>query len=61
MNSPILAAVLFPRLVTAQHHFTPGALVVSRVQYSGNIFGNALGFPDILSDKNVSGLQGSLP
>src|SRR5579864_7328504 len=40
--------------------FTPGALIVSRVQYEGNTFGEPTGFPDIFGLKTVSGVQGSI-
>jgi Protein of unknown function (DUF3237) len=40
--------------------FIPGALIVSRVHYDGNNFGNATPFPDIFNDPSVPSIQGSI-
>jgi hypothetical protein len=53
----LLSAQLVPQ---AKRAFTPGALIVSRVQYDGNTFGESTSFPDILALKSVSGIQGSI-
>jgi len=36
------------------------ALVVSRIEYDGNTFGNPLMYPEIFTDPSVSGVQGSI-
>ncbi|MGO9059433.1 MAG: hypothetical protein ACLQU2_18930, partial [Candidatus Binataceae bacterium] len=36
------------------------ALVVSRIEYDGNTFGNLESYPDIFNDPDVSGVQGSI-
>jgi hypothetical protein len=36
------------------------ALVVSRIEYDGNTFGNPASYPDIFNDPTVSGVQGSI-
>ena len=40
--------------------FQPGAVVVSRVQYNGNSFGNTTAFPAIFTDKTVIGIEASI-
>jgi len=55
----LLSAILIFNLSTAavaQDFF----LVVSRVQYDGNTFGNAETYPYIFTDPTVSGIQGSI-
>jgi hypothetical protein len=51
-------------VLSAQHaekkRFTAGSLVVSRVNYDGNTFGEPTGFPDIFAAKGVSGVQASV-
>jgi hypothetical protein len=38
----------------------PSTIVVSRVQYDGNTFGDATPFPNIFTESSVSGVQGSV-
>ena len=40
--------------------FIPGALIVSRVHYDGNNFGNTTPFPGIFTDPSVASIQGSI-
>jgi hypothetical protein len=42
------------------HRFVRGALVVSRIKYEGNTFGNSKTYPFIFTDPNVSGVQGQI-
>src|SRR5271157_2112926 len=40
--------------------FTPGNLVITRIQYDGNKFGSPLKYPYIFNNPNVTGVQGSI-
>lgn len=53
----LLAAVLLSTPALAQQDFF---LVVSRIQYDGNTFGNPNPYPEIFNDPTVSGVQGSI-
>jgi hypothetical protein len=59
----IAALAALPTLGAAQQDQAPpgqDALVVSRVVYEGNTFGNPAGYPLIFNDTSVSGIQGSI-
>ena len=60
----LMGALLVGGANLAQNVFTfrflTGALVVSRVQYDGNTFGNPNGYPYIFNDSSVSGVQGGI-
>lgn len=53
----VLVSVNFAAPVLAQEG---SLLVVSRVQYDGNTFGNPANYPYIFTDPTVSGVQGSI-
>jgi hypothetical protein len=59
---PLLAALSGCGVVAAEEHDHDSAslLVVSRVKYEGNTFGNPATFPQIFNDPSVSGVQGSI-
>jgi len=56
------AALSLPAQYTDENRpvFHEGALIVSRVQYEGNTFGEPTGFPDIFGVKTVGGVQASI-
>jgi len=54
------SALLICASVNAFAGFVANDLVVSRIQYDGNTFGNTGTYPTIFSDPAVSGVQGSV-
>ena len=55
-----LASFLIACAVSAPGFAQPRTLVVSRVHYAGNTFGDVTPFPFIFTDSSVSGIQGNI-
>jgi hypothetical protein len=56
----LLAALVSVNLATPALAQEGSLLLVSRVQYDGNTFGNPANYPYIFTDPTVSGVQGSI-
>jgi hypothetical protein len=63
---PTLASIVLLTVFLALNLATPALaqedslLVLSRIQYDGNTFGNPANYPYIYNDPTVSGVQGSI-